>query len=354
MRYDEIIKFGFSKAWQYKSLWLLGLLAGGTSFNLNIPGEWKNESAISEKISIFLAQNLALVIILVMVAMFIGLCFFVLSIISQGGLIEAGARLHRNLEYRFGQVFKAGARRFWAMLGITILLIIIVMATILVFFMIGFILWNINKIILAFSLLLLIPMIIFCIFYTTMAFGLAQRALIIEGLGVFDSIGEGVTLLHKNFGSCIVIALISFAIAIAIGLAVLAILVSVALPFIGIGMSGNILLALVLGLPVVFLIMLVIEGYTGAANSLLMTAFYMELPNRTPLTTHDSPAPTDPSGGYTPPQTVGPYPPMQPPAPPTPPAEPFPPADIPPPDDPYPAPPPPPESDEPPPPPQQG
>jgi hypothetical protein len=147
------------------------------------------------------------------------------------------------------------------------------------------------------SLLILIPLLIVIIFMTTITVAMAQRYIVIENRPVFDAIADGYNLWKAHLGPSIVYSLIYLGLSIAVGLGTLVILLFTVMPFIAVGFV-HVLMAVLVGIPVVLLILLVVEGFSGSAMNLMTTEFYFQLieMSKPPMV-----QPAGPGNGYSPP-----------------------------------------------------
>ena len=321
MNYGKIVSTGFSQAWKYKSLWILGFfVAGGGGGNFsNIGddngdwGDWGNwaDSQIIDTIQQIFSNPLVLFLIVVTVLALI-LIFWALSVIAIGGLIDAAGRLKRGEQYRFGACIKTSLKYFWSLLGLGLLFFIIGMAFVILLALIGvgsFLAhWGVGVL----ALLFLVPALFVGIFLLTITSALAERIIVLENRPVFDAIGDSWSLWRANLGPSILYTLIYLGISIGIGLASLVLFLFVAVPFVAIGFV-NLWAALLLGIPIGLTFLLIVEGFTGASMHLMTTEFYHQLKEigrapAAPTTPYAPPPPTSPS----PPSPPTPHPPSAP------------------------------------------
>ncbi|MDD4050901.1 MAG: hypothetical protein PHR28_03230 [candidate division Zixibacteria bacterium] len=271
MNYGEIVSLAFNRAWRYKSLWLLGFLTVGIStFNI---GQGNDSIASFEE---FLLRNPFIILSVVAFVLILGLVYFILRIIAEGALIDAAGRFRRNEPYRLGLVWQTGMACFWPMLGAAILFIIMILAFVLVLILIGVMTFLIAQVLGYLSLLILAPIFLAGLFVWVMTYMLAQRMIVLEHRPVMDSIGDSFAWLTQALGINVIMFFISLGIMIGFAIISALILAVVALPFITIGLF-NLWLALLIGVPTAILIMYLVNGYVGAAVSLMMTEFYFRL-----------------------------------------------------------------------------
>jgi len=285
MDYGKIIETGFSQAWKHKTLWIFGLfVSGGSGLFLRFRSDfWPGRGDFSHVLKrglwpdiSFLDINPLIIFFLAVVVLFLVCILFCLAVISIGALIDAARCLKENREYRFGSSLKAGLKKFWSLLGITILTLIIGGAAVIILVLMGVAAFVIHIVLGFLSLVFLIPLLMAAIFVMTITAALAERIIVIENKPVFDSIEESFALWKKRFGSSLLYALIYLGISIAVGLCALVIFIMILTPFIAIGFF-NIWAAIFLGVPVIILVLLVVNGFTGGAMHLMTTEFYYQL-----------------------------------------------------------------------------
>ena len=271
MNYGEIVSLGFNRAWRHKSLWLLGFLTVGFStFNV---GQGRDElGAFGD----FVFRHPLLILSVAAFLLVLLVVFLILRIIAEGALIDAAARFRRNEPYRLGLAWQTGMSCFWSMLGAAILFFIMIFAFVLVLVLIGVIAFLIATVWGIVSLLVLIPIFLAGLFVWVMTYMLAQRMIVLKRRPVIDSIGDSFAWLTEALGVNVIMFLISLGIMIVFTIISALIVAVVALPFITIGLF-NVWLALLIGVPTALLILYLVNGYVGAAVSLMMTEFYFRL-----------------------------------------------------------------------------
>jgi len=314
MDFGKIISTGFGQAWKYKSLWILGFLLslgeGGGNYNYNfgqneniqIP-DWLGIENIREFDFLRFITDHALLIAMIILGLFLlFVIFFILSRIACGALIDAGGKFKRDEAYTLGSSFRIGVSRFWSLLGIALLNIIVVVGLVLFLVLLGMIAFYIHIAIGIMSLLVLIPILIIGIFIMTATVAMAERYIVLEKRPVFDAIVDGWNLWTSSKGNTVLYALIYIALAIGLMIGIGFILLAIALPFIALGIV-NLFLALLLGIPVALLLLLVFEGFSGSAMHLMTTEFYFQLREKTDIPKGAVQAPDQ--DGYQPPTATG-------------------------------------------------
>lgn len=135
MEFGGMIRGAWALTWRYRFLWVLGLFAGGAagmpSFGNNV--QWRADredlrglppgaGQAAGDVAAWLMANLGLVIAIVALAVLIGLAFFVVSFIAQGGLAKATAEVATGHEMTLGRAWRAGLHFFWRYVGLWLVL----------------------------------------------------------------------------------------------------------------------------------------------------------------------------------------------------------------------------------------
>jgi hypothetical protein len=313
MEYGKIVSTGWKQAWKHKTLWIFGfLISGGAGGNFGNISDDLDKYGLGGgdlyHVKAFILEHLYIIAILGLLLAVIVIIWIILSMMATGGLIHAAGQLKKKEPYSFTKCWNVGFHYFWRILGISLLTFVVIFALVILLILIGVVAFLIHWTIGVLSLLFLIPILIVSIFGITLTVSLAERYIVLEDRFVFDAIPDGFALWKSNLGSSIIYVLIYLGIGIAVFLATIVIVLFTVMPFIAIGFY-NLLVALLLGIPLVLLILVVVEGFSGSALHLMTTEFFFQL--REKAQPAIAPA-TGPGEGFTPP----PQPPPPPPPPP--------------------------------------
>jgi hypothetical protein len=179
-----------------------------------------------------LGVPIILVMIAIVVGLFIGIPLWVLSTLSRGGLIAGVSAIDGGGTSSFGTAFNAGWRKGWRLLGIGVLpaipgLLLALIGLGAAGFMVGMegvFSRNVVRaplagigIAVAALACILVPIAIVLGLLRTFA----NRACMLEDLGVFEAYGRGLSVLFDNLGSAILLFLIQIAVSIVIGILLL-------------------------------------------------------------------------------------------------------------------------------------
>lgn len=337
------ISRAFNIVLKHRVLWVLGFLAalaggsgGGTSFNFP-SGSFGGPSGATgsefgpEAGRFFetLANNSGVIIAgalgLFCVLFVISIALWVISIIANGGLIGGVDQIERDGSTTFGQAWGMGARKFWPLLGLNILLAL----PILILLAIGFVLVGGSLFAIVGAAMAQDPNdaaaataataglgalcfggLLACVgfVYSLLAAALqtfGERAIVLEDMGVMDSLRKGWEVFRGNLGNIILLALVMLVIGIVVGFVVGLVSAALFLPvlftgFIGaannpdtftIG-AGTIILA-ALAFIAVAIIAAIIGALFKAFNSAAWTLAYRQFTGRglTPSSAAAPPAP---------------------------------------------------------------
>ena len=218
---------------RHRSLWFLGfltaLLAGAVNLpalpidlppGVLVPGELP---LLDEGNSRLAAALVTLLCILVVLAIILA----VVGVIAQGGLIAGVGQIEEQGSTSFGQAWSAAARRFWALLGLRIVLALPVLGLlVLAVVLLGGSLLPVAIAVLrgeespdlgsaGTSLLLLLcsGCVMICVtgIYSILASALqtfGERAILLENLGVINGLRQGWEVFISNLFNVILLALV--------------------------------------------------------------------------------------------------------------------------------------------------
>jgi hypothetical protein len=251
MDYGKLLGRAWNIIWDNKFLILLGVLValgsassggGGGGNTASSLGEGDFDVRSLEDLNIQPPEllreldvpvlPLAILLVLLALALMVGIALWVVSTIARGGLIAGASTIDAGAASSFSQAWSAGWRKGWTLLGIGILpaipgfiLLVIGLGTAgMLAGVYGYgltgegiapLLLSGPAVILAALACILLPLALLLSLLQT----LANRACILEDLGVFASYRRGIAVLLENIGPALVLFLIQIAIGIAVGIA---------------------------------------------------------------------------------------------------------------------------------------
>jgi hypothetical protein len=302
--FGEVLTRAWKIIWKHKVLWIFGILAscgrGGSGGNSG--GSNRNNSGgtpnlppqVMQWFQWIQSHLTQFIVITVTVICVIWIVTIFLSTIGKIGLIRGTAQADGGAEKLiFGQLFSESQPYFWRMFGLSwilsipvlILLVLLVIGVLAIIIPVSQSGGNGS----AFGALAILPIMVgcFCLFIPIMfilgmIFNQAQRAIILEDLGVMPSISRGWEVFRANLGPIILMAIILLVIAFVVGLVIaipiLVIVVPAAIAF-AVGNAQNttplifMAVCFCLYLPVLILLNGVLTSYTES----VWTLTYMRL-----------------------------------------------------------------------------
>lgn len=333
MDFGATISRAFNLTLKHRVLWVLGFLAalaggsgGGTSFNLPVPGGSFNPATPGGEIdpqtqrffenlnpgALFAAFGGLLCVIVV-----ISIALWVIGFIARGGLIGGVQQIEAEGSTTFSSAWSAGARKFWPLFGLNLLIAIpIILLALIGFVLVGGTFFALFAAAASgrtddaaatgaaggaiAALCIIFTLACVGVIYSIVASALqtfGERAIVIDNLGVGDALRRAWDVFRNNLGNIILLALLMLVISIVIGFIVAAISGVLFLPTIlgaaanaeqGIG-TGTIILA-----GITFLVVAIIGAIIGALyiafNSATWTLAYRQFTDRGMITSSTTPA----------------------------------------------------------------
>ena len=294
MEFGALIGESWRATWRYRSLWVLGFLAGGAggSCSLNSgggpPGGADGLPADVQEsfgqVGELIAANLGLVIGAFLVAVAIGLALFVAGFIAQGGMAAATVDLAQGRETSLRDAWRAGLRLVWRYVGLWLALIVIAIIAALIAAAlvaavvgVGFVGSQAEggggvALAIGLGLVVGLPLLIAVVvgaIALSIVFTYAQRLVYAEDVGPMAALGRGWRLLREHKGQSALVWLVSVVLGIGAGIVGAIVFVPIVAVFAGIGFatyaaSGEIGASLIaiaaLGLLVLFLVGALFSG----------------------------------------------------------------------------------------------
>ncbi len=248
MEIGEVLRKTWDIGWRNKGLWLLGILAGCSASGRgnfgNSGSGFRGYDFSSEGLPSFQANGflddigpiqeeivVPIILGLLCLGLILGLVFFALGVVGQGGLIAGFRRADHGAKVTFAEAFSEGVQSFWKLAGIRILFLLAGIAFVLTIIL-GTLLIGIFT--LGFGLILLIPLLCLLVPLTLAVDSyiiLTMVAAIEDDLGVFESFPRAWHTFRDNLGPVALMILILI-----VGGAVLGMVAAV--PFLGIALPA--------------------------------------------------------------------------------------------------------------------
>jgi hypothetical protein len=237
MDYGHVLGRAWQITWRWKFLWVLGLLAGGFQFRANLGYQMRGDEFQRAFGRLHLSRwplPPGTLIALAVLGVLLGLGFWALSCISRGGLIAGVRQIEEEGATTLGQAWRAGRARFWSIVGIDLLTLLVYLVPTAVACLFFFVLMMVSasagrrfarpEQLLTLWPALLCALPVFCLLIVAaIALGLihtwAQQAVVQEGMGAARAFGRGWELLREKLGSSLLLWLLLALIGGVVGLA---------------------------------------------------------------------------------------------------------------------------------------
>jgi len=275
MDYGGLVKRALDIMWKFKYLWIFGFFL---EFGSGTGGWFGN---LPEKIKCpmgdFISGALVgAIILLVLVGLLIFLVFLIMYLISQGGLIYCVWKTESGEKPTLRDGWNAGVGNFWRILGISVLIIIFILASAVITLgpfiglIIGF------KVLGLLAGLVLFPVFLLLLVTFILIDLYAKRACIIEGKGVLDSLSGGWEMLKSNLGNSLVMGLIGIGSTMVYVLGFVIVGLLLALPFVALGFI-NMFLGIFLGVIVGLIYIGLASAMWGTYIDSLWTLAFLDM-----------------------------------------------------------------------------
>jgi hypothetical protein len=319
MDYGEVLSKAWKIIWKHKILWIFGILAScgrsggggggnaGSRFQQNQPNGNPFNSYPFNRAQEMLAQVPVWVwILLALVVLILLVVFVVLNTIGRIGLVRGVVQADEGAaSLSFGDLFSGSFRYFWRVFFLNL---VISLAILVVFVLIGALFVLIGVATLGVGLLCLVPLIcplVLVLWALGVIIEQSNIALVSEDLGIFSALQRGWEIVIRNFGPYILMAIILGIGSAVIGFVVAIPLIAIAIPVMVAAMAGgsralgsgifvSVLLFLVY-LPVLIVLSGILQTYVFSAWTLTFRRLTGHGPQLAPLAP-PAPPTTEPFG----------------------------------------------------------
>jgi len=268
----DIIRDSFKLAWKFKYLWLFGLFAaggGGGGGNLGGRLDPSDIEAAQEWI-------LAALAVIILIGGAIALVVLVLHVISKTALIYNVYQIETGGAHSLSGGWDFGIKRFWPVLGVTILEIVVGMAFVTVLVLIVVACFVMHVAVGVLSLLFAIPALIVGLMTISVMWTYATRFVVLETRGVIEALGEGMTLMRSQWKPSLLMLLVKIGIAMAVGVGMAGIGAVLFLPAIALWVMSK-PLAVVYGILVLLPFTVLLTSYIGTFDPTAWTKTFLLL-----------------------------------------------------------------------------
>ena len=316
MDYGNLLNRSWRVVWEHKFMIVLGFLAalgsglGNNGNNLNyqldgsefdsIPFLQQDPAAILPIIGAWVGGLLCFGVIL-------GIALWLLRLTTEAGMIDAASRLDAGQKVTFGEAMSAGWGKIWSMIGLNLLLfgtLVLIIIAIVVFFGLtigasiasaasssseaGGILAALGA---GFAAILccVICGLVLLVILISVLHTFAQRAIVLENLGVIDGIRRGWNVIRDNLGEVIILLLLFLLLGFLVGAIITAIFIplgalsfgpSAVRLFSGEALSGLDIFLMVVGGMALLVIVAAIRSFYVAFRSSAFTLAFQDLTDK--------------------------------------------------------------------------
>ena len=230
--FGEVLTRAWQITWKYKVLWIFGILAGcsngggggggggNTGYStgpseFNLPPEIRRLVSMMENLVAWVENNLWIFIVIGLAVLVLIVISIFLGTIGKIGLIKGSYQAEMGAEkLAFGELFSASMPYFWRVFGLSLLIWLAVLLLFLPLILLGVITAGVAFLCLLPVICLLIPLG----FAVGVIIEQANRAIVLEDLGIFDGLKRGWDISRANVGPLIVMGLILFGISLVLGI----------------------------------------------------------------------------------------------------------------------------------------
>lgn len=246
MDYGDLFTRAWRIVWHNKFMFVLGFLAslgaGGSSRTGNFTTSFDEvPTDIGIQLRTFLALYLPAITALICIGLFIAVALWLLRLTTQAGLISAASQIDNGEKVTFGNSFTAGLSKLGTMLGINVILygpfflLGLLMAAVTLGLVataaVGESIGNIDElvpVITSLGVFLACIGLTFCamlplVLLVTIIYPFAQRAAVLDDLGVTDSIRHGWLTVRQNIAGVALLIIIFIVLGLVYGIVVFAI-----------------------------------------------------------------------------------------------------------------------------------
>ena len=233
--FGEVLTRAWQITWKYKVLWIFGILAGCTNGgggggggggntgystgpnDFDVPPEIRRFVLMMEDLVAWVEDNLWIFIIIGLAFLILILISIFLGTIGKIGLIKGSYQAEMGAERLvLGELFSASMPYFWRVFGLSFLIGLAFLLLFIPLILLGVITAGV-------ALLCLLPLICLLIpvgFAVGIVIEQANRAIVLEDLGIFDGLKRSWEISRANIGPLIVMGLILFGITLVLGIVI--------------------------------------------------------------------------------------------------------------------------------------
>lgn len=246
MDYGYVLRRAWETTWRWKVLWIFGFLAGlARATSGGNPSYAFDGSDFGGATGFEIPPEVAGVAACVgCLAVIVAIAIWVVSVIARGALIAGVDQVEEDGTTGFGEAWRAGAKHFWRLLGISLLVAIpMIILIIILALTTGVAVFGALSAESDGGLAAAIGSAVVCggafccvLFILAIVLGqirvYAERAAILDDMSWTDAVKQGWTVLKENLGPTAVLWIIFFFIGMALAMLIFAIFMATFIPFV--------------------------------------------------------------------------------------------------------------------------
>ncbi len=279
MDYGRIISRSFEIAWQHKWLWIFGMFAAATGFNLKF--EYLLGISPSNPFDMTMMENIdpKALIASYLGLLPLGIIMGLMALFSTASIIDSVNRIERGGSYSFSSAFSAGIDYFFRIIGLGIIFFVVTMVYFMSVVLLIVLLSKISGILAGFASFIMFFVSIIIGLAALQVLNIAYRVIVLRNSGIIEAIGESVQLVKMYFGKNVAAFFIifgfgfGFAMMVGIMWFILNFPIDAMIQAMHLTSLPAMLAALFIGMPLTYLL----AGYFGVFTTTFMTLFYIEL-----------------------------------------------------------------------------
>ena len=291
IKYLAILKDSWRIIWNNKYLWWFGFfIALGEGFNFQLwrtdEGNWKEKTETGrEEILSFMHSHSEWIMAGLVIAAIIAVILLVLRIISQAAIIKSADDLQKNKKSSFSIGFKKGRKYFWKLLAIDLILGFLTLGMLVVLFLPVAFLFHLKSsiaavLLMSLAILIFIPLAILISFLKKYAY----FYLVLAKSEIKSSIENAYQVFQQNILSSLIMALFLLIVKMIAGFTAIILIFPLILIFLPAGLifyfffaKTGIIIAAILGMPILILIMLLLGSAVTAFCQIAWFLFFQKI-----------------------------------------------------------------------------
>jgi hypothetical protein len=312
MQYGRLVRDAWALTWRHRFLWVFAFFGGaqgggGCSFNYQeafsggsngpgLPGG-QDVERLAREASAWVGAHLGSILAVGLVLFLLFLALLIVSFLARGALISSTARLALGEPTTTSQGWAIGRRLAWRYVRLTILLLLIGLATILVLAVVALLFVALAAVSAVVAIVLGVVVFLAALLglialgiVLSVVVAYAERAIALDDVGALASLRRGVALVRLRTVESLALWVISLVMGIVIAIVFVVAVIVLALPLGGLGaaayltsgLSTGTLLVALFAVLVMIAVLWAVGAIAGTFTSGFWTLAYLSLTQRYP------------------------------------------------------------------------